>query len=155
MGNNDSLAGNVTGVGEIREVRGSGSRSERSERSNSKKPSRGAPPSSLSLPFSTDRSRSSSPSKANRIPSCPTSKESSPSKTPQNLPSTRPATASFFNSFNEAGSSQRGRPEGRGRASSLRHHQFLPRSTTVTSSGPSTFQPRLPISKFPASSSSY
>ena len=129
-----------------------------SERSNPKKPLRGALPSSLSQPLSMDRSRSSSPSKTDRNSLCLTSKNSSPSKVPQNLPSSRSTSTPFFNKFtnsNKPSSSQRGRSEGQGRASSFKHHRFLPRSTTVTSPVTSSFQPHIPVSELQRTSSSY
>jgi len=130
-----------------------------------KKPSKGAPPLSLSQPFSLDRSRSSSPAKASQIPLLPASRDSSPLKTPQILPSTW-SLGTTFNKFinpNDPSAedhrsrnfSQRGRPEGRGRAAAFKHHQFLPHATTITSPTLSSFQPQLSASDPQTASSSY
>ena len=138
MGTNDNLAGTVTGVGETSEGRGSGSKS---DRSNSKKPSRGAPPSSLSQPILTDRSRSSSPSKSDRNSSLPPLKNSSPPKASQAPSNIRPSNT-FFNKNLNVASTQRGRSGSKGRAVFFKHHQLLPRAAVTTSPTTLSFQPQ-------------
>ena len=147
MGSNDTLAGVVAGVGENSVVRSSESRSDRSK---SKKPLRGAPPSSLSHPITSDRSRSLSPSKTNRAPSLPNSRNPSPSKIPLILPSTTTRTSSTPRS-----SIVRGRPQGKGRTVAFKHHQFLPRATDTITPPQSSFQPHYSTIESQPSSSSY
>ena len=145
MGSNDNLAGVITGVGEIEsnEVRGSGLRSDRSK---SRKPSRGAPPSSLSQPLPTDRSRSSSPDKADRNPSLPTK----PSLSSSNVRLQRTPFSKHSTSNDQGLEDQRstvsiqwGRLGGKGRAVAFQHHHLLPRATTSSTPSTTSFQPQV------------
>ena len=159
MGSNDSLAGSVTGVGETTttEVRGSGARSDRSK---SKRPIRGAPPSSLSQPVYPDRSRSSSPSKTNSTPSLPTSRSASPAKTPAAPSNARSSSTPLSKGTNTlerslGAATQRGRPGVKGKAVAFKHHRFLLHNITATPPPISSFQPQIPISEAQLPSPSY
>ena len=160
VGFNDILAGTIIGTGETIEVKSGESRSDRSK---AKRPLRGAPPSSLSQPITTDRSRSSSPSKTNRISSLPISRHPSPSKTQQVLTSTRPPVTLFSKSTSSndlsaeglRSSTQRGRCGNKGRAVAFKHHRFLPHTSTITPPSTMSFQPHFQASEDQLLSSSY
>ena len=144
------------------------------ERSKNKKPLRGAPPSSLSQPVLSDRSRSSSPSKS----------RTSPRSLDSALPQTKPFPSISTNSrasipnpakgplassvrLNERNRNHqrivlpvnRGRsPTAVGQATKLKHQRFLPRptnSTTALSPSTSSFQLQFPSSETDHSSLSY
>ena len=155
MGSNNNLAGAITGARETDiEVRGIDSRSDRSK---PRRLSRGAPPSSLSQPFLTDRSRSSSPSKSDRNSSFPTQKSSSSTKTLPTSSSTRPSRAPFnkhlsWSNHDSTPSLQRGKSGSKGRA--VTFHQLLPRATTSSSPAISSFQPQSSSPTIPLHSSS-
>ena len=161
-GYNNNLAGVTTGAGEIAEARSGGTRSDQSK---TKRPLRGAPPSSLSQPVSTDHSRSSSPSKTNKTPSLPVSRSTSPSKIPSTPFSSRPSSVPFNKSANTSKrnpenfslgiTTQRGRPVVKGRAVTFKHHPFLPHNITAASPPISSFQPQFPTSETQPPSSSY
>ena len=143
MGSNDSLAGSTReGETETSEVRSSRLRSDQSK---SRRPLRGAPPSSLSQPTPTDCSRSSSPSKSDRNSAPPALKSSSPTKVLQTPSSVRPPNT-FFNKNLNTVPTQRGRSGSKGRAVTFKHHQLLPRAAIATPSTVSSFQPQLPVS---------
>ena len=143
MGSNDSLVGVGTTTEEEHRVEVNEGRSEGSRR---RKPFRGAPPSSLSQPIPSDRSRSSSPSKSNRTPSKSPSATKSKSLT---IPATpRPSSndkkplAKVYRAHNETASLRGKLPLG-GRAT-FKHHRFLPRTTSSTAPSSSSFQPQFP-----------
>ena len=172
MGSIDSLAS--SSLDEIEVTRGDNLDIQRSERSKNKKALRGAPPSSLSQPVLSDRSRSSSPSKSRTSPRSLTSV----------LPQMKPFPSISTNSQASIPNPSKGllassvrlnernrdhqrivlpvncgkSPSTTGRATNFKHQRFLPRptnSTTALSPSTSSFQLQFPSSETDHSSPSY
>ena len=136
----------------------------RSERSKTKKPLRGAPPSSLSQPTPPDRSRSSSPSKPRTSPlsltaTLPSAKPLHSTSTSNRATVSIPMKGLISNDRNHEHRRitlpvNRGRsPLATGQVTSLKHPRFLPHptnSTTTLSPSTSSFQ-----LQFPSSTSGY
>ena len=165
VGSNDSLAGLDTTTEEEHRVTESGGRSEGSKR---RKPLRGAPPSSLSQPTPSDRSRSSSPTKSSRTTvdtppvsrsslKAKTSTASSSSRLPNNSkkPSALDRVHSDLKNLRNDSHSGRGRVSIIGRAVGFKHHRFLPQALTSSSPATPSFQPQFPSPETHYTPSSY
>ena len=142
MGSNDSLAGSDAATEEELRVEAREGRSEGSRRS---KPTRGAPPSSLSQPVLSDRSRSSSPIKHSNLPVVkhPLPSKSKATPTPS-IPrsSNRRSTDSNSTPRNNPSVLRGGRSALASRVGGLRQHLFLPRTQADKSPASLSFLPQ-------------
>lgn len=142
MGINDSLAGSDAATEEELRVE---AREGRSEGSRCSKPTRGAPPSSLSQPILSDRSRSSSPIKRSNLPVVkhPLPSKSKATPTPS-IPrsSNRRSTDSNSTPRNDPSVLRGGRSALASRVGGLRQHLFLPRTQADKSPASLSFLPQ-------------